>query len=108
MNKLFEKEIQELNPGRKIVVDKICPHIKAKCLRDECNAYAEHFVTKVIKVITLGDESMYLNADIAWEDSLKKQGWEFKCSATSTIGPHNLDSLYFKRQDEIFYGRCLI
>lgn len=105
LNKLFEEEIKKLNPGREIVVNKICPYIKAKCLQYKCNAYAEHFKTKVI---TLEDKIMYQSAGIVWEDSLKKQGWEFKCGTNSMVGPYNMDSLYFKRQDEIFYGRCLI
>ena len=104
-NKLFEEEINELNPGRKIKVDKICPYIKDKCIKSLCNAYAEHFETRII---TLEDKIMYQNADISWETNLDKEGWKFNCGSTSEIGPDNQDSLYFKRQDEISYGRCLI
>lgn len=102
---MFREEIKELNAGRKIIVDKFCPYIKARCLGDSCNAYAEHFETRII---TLEDKIMYENADIPWEDNLDKQGWKLKCGSTSEIGPDNQDSLYIKRQDEIFYGRCLI
>lgn len=102
---LFEEEINKLNPGRKIRVDLICPYIKAKCLQSDCNAFAEHFKTKIV---TLEDKISYQDADIPWEVNLEKQGWKLQCGSTSEIGPDNQDSLYFKRQDEIYYGRCLI
>ena len=102
---LFRDEIKELNAGRKIIVNKICPYIKDKCIKSLCNAYSQYFETKII---TLEDKIMYQNADIPWEDNLDKQGWKLKCSSTSEIGADNQDSLYIKRQDKIFYGRCLI
>lgn len=102
---LFEEEIKKLNPGREIVVNKICPYIKAKCLQNDCNAFTEDFD---IKIVTLEDKISYEDANIPWEANLKKQGWTFKLGNTSEIGPDNQDSLYFKRRDGIYYGRCLI
>lgn len=102
---LFRDEIKKLNPGRQIVIEKICPYLKSKCITDNCNAFAEDFD---IKIITLEDKISYQDADIQWEANLKKQGWKFKLESTSGIGPDNQDSLYFKRRDEHYYGRCLI
>ena len=97
--KLFRDEIKKLNPGRQIVIEKICPYLRSKCIASSCNAFAEYFD---IKIVTLED------ADIPWEANLKKQGWKFKLESTSGIGPDNQDSLYFKRRDEHYYGICLI
>lgn len=102
---MFKEEIQELNPGRQIVIGKICPYLRCKCITGNCNAFVEDFD---IKIITLEDKISYEDAGIPWEDNLKKQGWKFKYSSTSEIGPDNQDSLYFKRRDETYYGRCLI
>ena len=103
--KLFRDEIKKLNPGRQIVIEKICPYLRSKCIASSCNAFAEDFD---IKIVTLEDKISYEDADIPWEANLKKQGWKFKLESTSGIGPDNQDSLYFKRRDEHYYGRCLI
>ena len=105
--KLFRDEIKKLNPGRQIVIEKICPYLKSKCITSNCNAFAEDFD---IKIVTLEDKISYEDedADIPWEANLDKQGWKLKCSSTSEIGPDNQDSLYIKRRDEHYYGRCLI
>ena len=102
---MFKEEIQELNPGRLIDTRKICPYLYNYCLKNECNAFVEDFD---IKIITLEDKISSEDAGIPWEANLEKQGWKFKCSSTSEIGPENQDSLYFKRRDETYYGRCLI
>ena len=105
--KLFRDEIKKLNPGRQIVIEKICPYLKSKCITSNCNAFAEDFD---IKIVTLEDKISYEDedADIPWEANLDKQGWKLKCSSTSEIGPDNQDSLYIKRRDEHYYGICLI
>jgi hypothetical protein len=102
---MFKEEIQELNPGRKIVLYKICPYIKDICMKGRCNAYAEHFETNIV---TLEDKIAHQDIEFDWELDLKERGWKFNCGSKSNIGPDNQDSLYFKKQDEIKYGRCLI
>lgn len=102
---LFRDEIKILNPGRQIVIEKICPYLRSKCITGNCNAFAEDFD---IKIVTLEDKISYEDVDIPWEANLKKQGWKFKLESTSVNGPDNQDSLYFKRREETYYGRCLI
>lgn len=102
---MFEKEINKLNPGRQIVIEKICPHLKSKCIKSLCNAFEEDFD---IKIVTLEDKIRYEDIEVDWEANLEKQGWKFNCGSTSEIGPDNQDSLYFKRRDQVYYGRCLI
>ena len=102
---MFEKEIKELNPGRQIVIEKICPFIKDKCMQGLCNAFAEDFE---VKIVTLEDKIKYENLEVDWKANLKSQGWKFRCESTSGIGADNQDSLYFKRREETYYGRCLI
>ena len=102
---MFEKEIKELNPGRQIVINKVCPYLKSKCIGDSCNAFAEDFD---INIVTLEDKIKYEDIEVDWEANLKRQGWKFRAGSASELGPDNQDSLYFKRREETYYGRCLI
>ena len=58
---MFKEEIQELNPGRQIVIGKICPYLRCKCITGNCNAFVEDFD---IKIITLEDKISYEDAGI--------------------------------------------
>ena len=102
---MFKEEIQELNPGRLIDTNKMCPYIKAKCVMGKCNAYVEHFETNIV---TLEDKIAYEDIGFDRKSDLKERGWTFNSGSNSTIGPYNQDSLYIKKQDVIKYGRCLI
>ena len=102
---MFEEEIKKLNPGRKIEVNKICPHLKDICIQYKCNAYSEHFETNIVK---LEDKIRFENSDIDWEYELIKDGWIFKSGSTSCCGPENQDSLYVKKSEISNLGRCLI
>ena len=102
---MFKEEIQEVNSGRLIDTNKICPYIKDKCLKNLCNAYAKHYETKIV---TLQDKISYEDADIPWEYNLISNGWIFESSSKSCCGPDNQDSFYIKKSEILNLGRCLI
>lgn len=102
---MFEEEIRELNPGRLIHTNKICPHLYDYCLKESCNAYVNHYE---IKIVTLEDKIRFENSDIDWEYELIKDGWDFKSGSTSDCGPANQDSLYVKKSEISNSGRCLL
>lgn len=80
-------------------------YIKDKCIKNLCNAYAEHFKTKII---TLQDKIDFQNSDIDWEYNLISDGWTFKSGSKSCCGPDNQDSLYIKKSEVSNLGRCLM
>jgi hypothetical protein len=102
---MFKEEIQELNLGRLIDTSKVCAYLYNNCLKQQCNAYAEHFETKII---TLEDKISFQNSDINWEHELIKDGWVFKSVSKSCCGPDNQDSLYIKKSEILNLGCCLI
>ena len=101
----FKKQIKRVNPGRKIEVDKICPHIGTACIKDKCNAYSLHHEINIVSY----EEKMQQEAKgIDWEKSIDINDWKKHAENKLTnISDDACDTLYI-RKSYGSAGRCLI
>ena len=71
--KQLDEIIAGINPGRKIDMEKLCPHIKEKCIGINCNAYQPYMN---INVVDQNEINEYIaNGEINWQKNFEKVEW---------------------------------
>lgn len=66
--------INQLNPGRRVDMEKICPLIGKECFGSRCNAYTEELS---INVVTHSEVvHNLLHGKDNWRSDLEKDGWK--------------------------------
>ena len=105
-NNNINKKINEINSGRLIMVDKICPILNSKCIKEECNAFSFKKEIEIVSSDNLIKDNNVVN-NISRTEELMLDDWHLEMSFINPrlMLPDEAIYVYTKILDHDI-GRC--
>ena len=78
-NNDINKKINEINSGRLIMVDKICPMLNSKCIKEVCNAFSFKKEIEIVSSDKLIKDDNFVD-NISRTEELMLDNWHLEMS----------------------------